>query len=540
MSSARVRPVSSDREDGVAMVTILLVMLVLMMLGITTLEFGLGSQNLSRRDQDWNASLAAAEAGIDDYLLRLNENGAYWQYSKTNPPPSAYSNPAFASFTAVPGPTNESTFRYTPDSSRITVDGTVKLTSTGQVRKTQRTVSATLRRRSFIDYLYYTDFETMDPALYTGSPFTAAQAQTNCAKYYYSGRSSSCTDINFVSADTINGPLHSNDAFLVCGSPKFNGDTSTSYSGSLTGGVRYRRNSSCSGNTPTFSRSGDPKQLDPLSMPPSNSSIRANTDAGTGGCLYTGPTKIVFNSNGTMTVSSPFSKNTRNGCVTNGTGALPSNGVIYVQNVPSSTSDPNYTNGCPYSVSGRAHPLGLPITNDITTYGCRNGDAFVEGTLKGQVTLATENNIDITWNLTFQGGLAGSDLLGLVANNYVEVYHPVSCTSGTSSGCNLSIPGHSVMNNLTINAAILSVNHSFRVQNWTIGAPLGTLTVNGAIAQRYRGAVGTNSNGTITSGFAKAYVYDQRLKYLEPPYFLDPVAAAWQVAVWSEVTNPAT
>ena len=91
----------------------------------------------------------------------------------------------------------------------------------------------------------------------------------------------------------------------------------------------------------------------------------------------------------------------------------------------------------------------------------------------------------------------------------------------------------------TINAAILSVNHSFGVQNYGSGNPLGTLTVNGAIAQRYRGIVGTNSGGTVATGYAKNYVYDQRLKYLSPPKFLDPVAAAWGVDTWAEVDKPA-
>jgi len=29
------------------------------------------------------------------------------------------------------------------------------------------------------------------------------------------------------------------------------------------------------------------------------------------------------------------------------------------------------------------------------------------------------------------------------------------------------------------------------------------------------------------------------LKYLSPPKFLDPVASAWGVAVWREITVPA-
>jgi hypothetical protein len=65
------------------------------------------------------------------------------------------------------------------------------------------------------------------------------------------------------------------------------------------------------------------------------------------------------------------------------------------------------------------------------------------------------------------------------------------------------------------------------VDNWTCGQPLQLLTVTGAIAQQYRGAVGTvGSNG---SGYIKNYNYDDRLRYRSPPYFLTPVAAAWGV-----------
>ncbi|MCZ7526122.1 MAG: hypothetical protein M5U14_06920 [Acidimicrobiia bacterium] len=237
-----------------------------------------------------------------------------------------------------------------------------------------------------------------------------------------------------------------------------------------------------------------------------------------------------------MTVDSKFSKETNNGCPTNGTGTLPSNGVIYVQNVPSSSSDPNHTAGCPYS--GPAHPLGLPIANDITPYGCRDGDVFVEGTLDGQLTIAAENNVVITWHLRYDGGVAGDDLLGLVANNNVEVYHPVKCTSGDSSSCNLYVKGSQRFTNPVIQAAVLSVNHSFRVQNWNRGATLGTLNLTGVIAQRYRGPVGTYRSGSIYTGYLKGYVYDQRLRYLSPPKFLDPVASAWGVATWAEVQTP--
>jgi hypothetical protein len=169
---------------------------------------------------------------------------------------------------------------------------------------------------------------------------------------------------------------------------------------------------------------------------------------------------------------------------------------------------------------------------------------FIEGTLKGQLTVSAENNITITWDLTYNGGLGGTDLLGLIANNYVQLWHPVQCTSGSSSSCNLNanFPGEtargSAQTDPDIMAAMLSLQHSVWVQNYNIGAPLGTLEINGAIAQKYRGAVGTSSGGTPVTGYAKGYTYDQRLKYSSPPKFLDPVASQWQIASWAEIKTP--
>lgn len=525
-------------ESGVALITVLIALMVLIALAVTVISFASTSRTISRRDQNWNAALNAAEAGVDDYLFHLNENSSYTDYGSTNPPPDG--NRAFSEFVPVPGGNTDGQYTYAVDSSALPTEGTVTVTSTGRVGTSRRTIQAVLRRRNFLDYLYFTDYETVDPAAYTGSPFTPAQAQVQCAKHYYDGRNSSCLEIVFVGADTINGPMHSNDAIKICGDATFAGKSSTSWRPAS--GNRWR--DGCPTSHPSFANAGDPKYLAPLAMPPSNSAMKAQTSASAGGCLYTGPTRIKLLSGGQMTVKSPFSRDTHNGCPTNGTGALPRNGVIYVQAVPSSSADANYTAGCPYNVNGQNHPLGLPIRNDVTSYGCRNGDVFVDGTLKGRLSIAAENNIDIIGPTTYKDGTSGRDLLGLVANNYVEIWHPVKCSSGTSSSCNLDadFPGESgrgsPLDDVTVQAAILAVNHSFRVQNYGVGAPLGTLHVTGAIAQRYRGAVGTNSGGRIVTGYAKDYVYDRRLKYLTPPKFLDPVASAWAIAVWKEIQNP--
>ncbi len=338
------------------------------------------------------------------------------------------------------------------DTSCLVTQGAIVVWATGKSGTSTRTVQATFRRRSFIDYLYFTDYETTDPAAYPVGSFNAnnsAWAQDNCAQHWYEGRpggppydNNHCVDINFSSGDVINGPLHSNDAILVCGNPTFNGNVTTSWQGAGTPVKRYRTNSGCSNNNPTFARAGDPKYADPLTMPPSNLSMKSSADAtlAGAGCLFTGPTSITLNSTGTMTVVSPFTKwpAAPNNCQPGTNIPLPSNGVIYVQNVPASSSDPNYTASCITStqLGGTAtvqHPLGYPQKYDISQYGCMNGDVFLKGTLKGRLSIAADNNIDIIGNVTYQGGTGGSDLLGLVANNYVEIYHPVGdCGSGSS------------------------------------------------------------------------------------------------------------
>ena len=79
-----------------------------------------------------------------------------------------------------------------------------------------------------------------------------------------------------------------------------------------------------------------------------------------------------------------------------------------------------------------------------------------------------------------------------------------------------------------IEAAILSLQHSFIVDNYDCGR-LDDLTVTGAIAQKYRGPVGTGSGTNPSTGFLKNYTYDDRFRYRSPPYFMNPVDASWDI-----------
>jgi hypothetical protein len=226
----------------------------------------------------------------------------------------------------------------------------------------------------------------------------------------------------------------------------------------------------------------------------------AQNDGTPPGYWYQGQTTIALSgTNATIT---------NNG--TTVTRPLPPDGVIYVANGACSAS---------YSPFTATYPASSTC-----------GNVYVHGTYTGQVTIAAENDIIIDGNICRSSctSPSGNGMLGLIANNFVRIYHPFSAE--TSKGnCNSGSNGSGSLSNPHIDAAILAINHSFIVDHYDCGSSLGTLTVNGAISQKFRGAVGTFSGGSVVTGYSKNYNYDDRLRYLEPPHFLDPVQVAWHI-----------
>ena len=377
--------------------------------------------------------------------------------------------------------------------------GTFRIRSTGYAGEESQSIVATFKRASFLDYLYFTQLETSDPVTY-GNAQTIAGAYQQCTKTIEQGRwddpipnsgGQYCDVIVFPDWDDINGPLHTNDALVTCGSPDF-GRTSADtieVSSPPQGWYRY---GSCTGNPDFIGTFVTNAPV--LTPPPTNSKL--SLIAQNGGVRYTGQVGIVLNSNNTMTVRTNMSQ-------AGTTVALPANGVIYVANGACSSS---------YSPFTATYP---------NTSGC--GNVRVRGTYSGQLTIAAENDIIIDGNLS----RSGNGMLGLIANNFVRVYHPYP-TQTSRNNCG-SGSGSSGLNNLSISAAILAIQHSFIVDHYSCGNTLGTLTVNGAIGQKFRGAVGTFSGSTLTHGYQKNYNYDDRLRYVSPPHFLDPVESAWHI-----------
>jgi hypothetical protein len=358
---------------------------------------------------------------------------------------------------------------------------TMQIRSTGLSGSVRRSVVATFRRTGFLDFLYFTDFETEDPQVTSSSQV--------CNVYRRAGRSSLCPRIVFAGADAVKGPLHTNDDLLVCGSPTF-GRTPADKIEVSAPAPGY--SSSCGSGSPNF-KGTFATDAKVLTLPATNSTLASVAQPG---YLLTGITSITL-SGSTMSVTNGGSTVVK---------PVPPNGVIYVENGASC--------GAAYS---RVQSYDEPA-------GC--GNVYVHGTSSADLTIAAERDIVVNGDLKRSGNV----FLGLIANGFVRVYHPVtsSCTDAASG------PFGPAIGDVQIDAAILTLAHSFIVDNYRCGGPRGTLTVNGAIGQAFRGPVGTGGGGSIATGYVKDYNYDDRLRVSNPPYFLDPVQSAWRVIRYHE------
>ncbi len=160
---------------------------------------------------------------------------------------------------------------------------------------------------------------------------------------------------------------------------------------------------------------------------------------------------------------------------------------------------------------------------------CGQGNMYIEGTVKGRVTMASENSIIVTGDLVLADGINGTDLVGLVAGNSLNVFHPwvdnwYKNSSNVWGWKNTPVevaawprrytdPGTGSYNpadGVQIAGSIQTLQHSFFVQQYNKGTEQGTLLVQGSIAQRWRGIVGT-SGGTG---------YTEELQVRRPPQVL--------------------
>lgn len=503
-------------ESGFTMVIALGVMVVTTLLVAAMFVAIQGDVGISQHDLDSKRAYTAANAGLNAFLYQLNQNPSYWEscsndvLSQTQVPGTgsgtgtSYIPPEYYSYTDVPAN------GYTACSSSNTVESLID-NNTGSLRmeftgysgsnNVKRTIVASFRKLTPLDFVWYTVYEALDSSI---------NGYSTCGVYYRAGRNSAC-NINWITGDTISGPMYTQDQYLIDGSPTFGRSADD------------KIESLAPGDSPSDICSGDNcgsanivgtavPSAEFVPLPSDNSELL--TDAQDYGNVFYG-TSFITISGSTATVKT-CTTTSSSSCTTTSNINLVNQPIIYVAN----------TSSC----SVYAYD---PDSASYSTGGCA-GDAYlsVSGTYTTSVTIAAANNIIITSNLeTTQSGNTptGTAVMGLVADQFVRVEHALGNTD-VNAPCGQDNSSSQSLPNVTIDAAILALKHSFMVDHYDCGPTMGTLTINGALVQNFRGAVGTvDSNGNDYTGYVKDYTYDDRLAYLLPPYLFDISTGGWEV-----------
>jgi Tfp pilus assembly protein PilX len=527
-------------EGGYTLIFAIVVMLVSSMLITAALASTSGDIRLTRTYTSQQKAYFAAQAGIQVYEYHLSVEPNYW-----------LSCPKTSSAVGVPG-TSDETYKYetVPATSHATckaneqvtiieasssANGTFRIKSVGESGGVKRSIVATLKHPGFLDYVFLSNYEVEDPSTIPGEP-------SECAHYLKEreklGVTSKCPPVPFVPEDQLNGPFHTNDAASVCSgggeggaAPSFGRSSSDSIE--MNGG-HYAYPSSFDpfcGNSPTIKGTFTEKGAT-LTPPETDTELLEQAEY-----RFEGRTVIELKKNKLKVWTAKIPGGEEK--------AFPANGVIYVENEGS----------CPIKYS--------PFSGD-TDYkeDAKCGDVYIKGEYTASLTVGSAEDVIVIGNIETEhessGKPTGAATLGLIAQNFVRVFHPVKCSSFCKNEREVSAPGGTCnysnqsakegppeewgwsgfgaksgwgsQENLTIDAAILSTSHSFIVDNFLCGSSLGTLTIWGAIAQNFRGRVCCAKTIKPGTGYVKDYNYDERLKTIQPPSFLTPTATSgWTI-----------
>ena len=209
-------------------------------------------------------------------------------------------------------------------------------------------------------------------------------------------------------------------------------------------------------------------------------------------------------------------------CTGKYSGAIPANGVIYVENGSAAPAS--------YSPFTATYP---------TTSGC--GNVYVRGTYTGQLTIAAENDIIIDGDICRGscGTPTGTGMLGLIANNFVRVYHKYEITEYDDDEDDDNVHGDCGDDGERDATSTISTSTPRSSRSST---PSSSTTTTAAATtrrpqrrRRDRPEVprpGRHRPGG--TGYIKNYVYDDRLRYQEPPYFIEPTGTAWVIGRQTE------
>jgi hypothetical protein len=511
-------------QDGLTMIIAVGVMFVTSLLLVAAFTAASGDVQLSHTDTIQKQAYYAALAGVQEYEYMLQNNPNYWQKCEGPSGEEAGQHYEVTPLIASTAPIGtKACSSANPFETMIESDGAVNntfriesigcagktglTTCKGQSRPTvtTRKIVATFQVVGFLNYVYFTKYELIDPGLY--SP------KAPCEEYYEGGkRSAECRTLVFAEHDSVKGPMKTDDAAHVTCSNKvvFGRPEQTPFDAVEIDGGTWP---SCGGSGPIYNtESGKPAETAEMSLPANDESLKAYVEHAPQQNELSGRNELVLEESTNTITDKYFKKEGGKAIEKTQTLEWPKNGLLYVTQNEEFECKYEYTNDNSFAADN--------AQETEEELGCAT--VYVRGTYSKSLTIGSESELVVNGNIIpsgVTGGNAptGTTALGLIASQFVRVYHP--CTNAGEQ------PGY--LKNPWIYAAILSTSHSFIVDNNKCGeqSKLGYLGVYGAIAQKFRGQVGVVG----TNGYLKDYRYDERLATGEPPYFLAPLQSGWKV-----------
>src|SRR5680860_1238759 len=219
-------------DEGFTMINVMLVMFAVMGISVGAFAATGSDLRIGVFDRSSKQAYAAAEAGIAEYLSKVNGDNAYWRLCANRPVVPAHigqrwdgTAPDPRAWRGVPDSNAEYTIELLPangasacnpsDANGTMLDGRTgafQIRVTGRVRgqggrpEGKRSLIATFKRTSFLEFLYFTDYETSDPIVKEvqtygkitrprmgyipdrPAPSLPVWASENCDSYYRDGR----------------------------------------------------------------------------------------------------------------------------------------------------------------------------------------------------------------------------------------------------------------------------------------------------------------------------------------------------------------
>jgi hypothetical protein len=409
-ASGRIRTAASGRarrlgeEDGFTMLFALLALFVGALLVAAAFSAANGDIKLTKQANLQARAYYAAVAGVERYQYELTSNPNYWvkcpkraSTTVTGTTDEKFTYRTLGSASAPNGCTEEKQSTILETSGNA--NGTFRVLSVGSVeyggKKTERKIVATFAHPGFTKYVYESNYELEDPANFEPEP-------TYCEHYYKYRKEHSltgkCSPIEFAPTDEVKGPMHTNDAAAICAEgtskPKFGRNSEDSIE-MVEGHYAYPGCSDSPNIVGKYTEGGA------TLLPPETDSELLES----AGLKTSGRTVLKLKAGTPNTMEVTTSEGTT-------TTSFPNNGVVYVQNSSS---------GCGLKYT----PFNSDTENDS---GC--GNVYVSGTYSESLTIASANDVIINGSLTTTGGSEGGEptggaTLGLIAENFVRVYHPV-------------------------------------------------------------------------------------------------------------------